>query len=84
MNFLSPQANPGINIDKLSFDPTQKAGVTPTNPFLGKIDEEEFNQDYENALKVNMMTRMKSHMVQKMNDTVEQERALMVEQQTFD
>ncbi len=30
------------------------------------------------------MTRMKSHMVQKMNETVEQERALMVEQQTFD
>ena len=31
-----------------------------------------------------MMTHMKSHMVQKMSETVEQERALMVEQQTFD
>ena len=31
-----------------------------------------------------MMTRMSSHMTQKMMGAVEQERALMVEQQTFD
>ena len=51
---------------------------------MGDIDQAEFNEDYENALKVNMMTRLKSHMTSKMTEAIEQERALMVEQQTFD
>ena len=79
MSHGSPQPHPDTTGDKLGYEQSQQAAITPNNPYLGGIDQAEFNEDYENALKASMMVRMKSHMVQKMNEVVEQERALMVE-----
>lgn len=85
-NHGSPQTNPDTTGDKLApfLTTEQQNPVTPNNAFLGDIDQNEFNEEYENALMTSMMTRMQSHMTQKMMGAVEQERALMVEQQTFD
>jgi len=43
MNFLSPQANPNTTGDQKLFVLPQNAGTTPNNPFLGDIDQGEFN-----------------------------------------
>ncbi len=71
MSHGSPQTHPDTTGEKLAFDQSQQPLTTPNNAFLGDIDEAEFNEDYENALRASMLTRMKSHMVQKMNDAVE-------------
>lgn len=85
MSHASPQPNPDTTGDRLAFEAAEQSATTPNNAFLGgSIDQNEFNEEYENALMTSMMTRMKSHMAQKMMGAVEQERALMVEQQTFD
>ena len=52
--------------------------LTPNLASLG-IDLDEFNEEYENALQISNMARMKSKYNTRMMDVVEQERALMVE-----
>ncbi len=80
----TPQSNKDVILDKLAYETTADQPITPNNAFLGDMDQNEFNEEYENALMSSMMTHMKSHMSQKMMSAVEQERALLVEQQTFD
>ena len=50
MSHGSPQPHPDTKGDKLGYEQSQQAAITPNNAFLGGIDQAEFNEDYENAL----------------------------------
>jgi hypothetical protein len=43
MSFLSPPTHPNTSGDQKLFVLPQNAGITPNNPFLGDIDQTEFN-----------------------------------------
>ena len=50
MSHGSPQPHPDTTGDKLGYEQSPQAAITPNYAFLGGIDQAEFNEDYENAL----------------------------------
>ena len=67
-----------VTVEKLESDDAKQQVLTP-NLATVNFAEDEFNEDYENALQISNMTRMKSKYNARIMDAVEQERALMVE-----